>query len=925
MKPLFLFLFTAALLNQGIARQGDSLRVADSLETRWSVHRITKEEIRHFPFRGLEQYLPLLPGVVQVNSEFHLRGSRPYETGYSVDHFNVSNPFFGNNGVSLIPEAIERVDVHTGAYGAELGSFGGGMVVTTMRTGGEKLEYFLDVQTDDVVHPGGRFLNTTPQGYKNFVGTVGGPLPVPPVDAKFFVVGQHTYLRNRQSMFLEPFRYDSLTDDGYWRSSNLGRPLPGPVEFTQSWLPDNWFKATTLQGNITAGYEGLHVKILASYDEREQPVGSEWPNALIGYFNQQRNMLNKTTTKFGAGEIRYDFSDRFTAKMAVCLYDRYERTFDRNLGHNWFSYPDSAANAKYYNTTQWLGRYTGPDVYSTIFAFRFNALNTPNNTYSKNRQTNLGLSLNLDIRPSEMFELKVGGKVDSWKMRMFSVGSIANLRRFLDQTLDGVNDAVFASPFEERIRYLQRGMIETYGYTYTGVETDGYTLDGAPWGANLDKPYKPLFGSLYTSATLKSTDLELEAGIRYEYFEPNFKTLDKTLNPSTGVFDWGDDYGNIDYNVALGIIDESKLKDIEAVGLFLPRLSIRFTLDDKTTFFAAYGRFAQMPRLDFLSMSSYKFSQGFAPDTRSPFGGGLAFEVRPEQSTHFEFGARRRVLPSVVVGASVYRKSLMGQVQLDQALTSAGDPVFTLYRNNGQGVSRGIELEFELMRTAGLAVKAQGAFSVSEGYTSNPSSNARQVSDSPLPVNPKATYPYDYDQAKRGTAIVSYRIEDESDPVFDEFDVTGVFSFSTGHPFTRESENLLLSGGPWNVGVPSIRDVRLSTPLEPLNSSRLPSTFVFDLRISKAIRISPVTVTLYLNILNVLNTRNVLNVYPATGSANDDAWLNHVYEAFYESIPNYESFYRDINLKNRWAYMSAAGNDLYGSPRQIQFGLRVEM
>jgi len=240
-------------------------------------------------------------------------------------------------------------------------------------------------------------------------------------------------------------------------------------------------------------------------------------------------------------------------------------------------------------------------------------------------------------------------------------------------------------------------------------------------------------------------------------------------------------------------------------------------------------------------------------------------------------------------------------------------------------VSKGIELEFELLRTAGFAIRAYGAFSSSQGITSNPNSNARQVGDSPLPVNPKAIYPYDYDQAMRGTAIVSYRIEDERDPVLDGFDVTGVFSFSSGHPFTRESENLIIGGGPWNVGVGAIRDVRFSTPVEPHNSSRLPSAFIFDLRISKAIHIPPVTAPLYLNILNVLNTRNVLNVYPASGSPNDDTWLGSVYEAPYGSLPNYESFYRDINLNNRWAYMSATGNDLYGSPRRIQFGLRVEM
>ena len=930
---LFLWVLNPVLAQESQEEQNpQDTTASDKLSLqRWTTHRLESSDIMRLPFRGLDNYFTLVPGAVQVNGDLHIRGSRPYETGYLLDGFNVANPFFGSNGIFLIPEATEAIEVHTGAFGAELGSATGGIVAAAMRTGGERLEFSADIRTDDVVRPGSRFLNTTPFGYKNFVGTVGGPLPaLDGMEIRFFLAGEHTFYRNRQAMFLEPFRYDSLTDDGFYRSTNLGLELPSSVEFNRDWIPDNWLKRTSLQGNASLEYEGIRLKLLGSYNEQENLEGREWPFVLTDYFNQNRSMLRRETTKFGAAEIGYKFSPLVSAKASVYFYDRYERTFDRDFKHNWFIYADSAENARFYDTSQWLNRYTKPDIYSTIYAFHFTAPNTPNNTYSKNRQSNVGVSLDLHVDPTPELALNVGMKFDSWKMRQFEVNNISNLRTFLDNNYDGIENATFASDYERRIRYMNQGMISNYGYTYTGTETDGYQVDGAPAGAVLDRPYKPIFSSVYATARLKAADVNLEAGLRYEYFEPNFRKLDPTLNPAAGHFDGGYDwsaYNNPDYNVALGIIDESHIQETEPVAVFLPRLGVQFIASDNTSFFAGYGRYAHMPPFELLYLSSYRFSRAIAPDERSSYGGKVSFAVRPELSTHFEFGVIHNVSPNLTVSATLFRNTLVGQIQLDQMFDGAGEPMFTLYRNNGQGVSKGIELGINLARTRGFEFSARYALSSSQGFTSHPESNARQVTDDPLPVDPLAMYPYDYDQAHRISGVASYRIDDENNLVFDGWEITGVLTFNSGHPFTREEEVKNVNPyGAWDVGVKSIRDVRFVAAVEPPNQSSTPTYFNVDLRVSKRMKIAPLAVTIFVNVLNLLNTKNAINVYPTTGTPNDDSWFSSPYEnRDFSGIPNYESFYRDINLRNRWAYSLFSGNDMYGAPRQIQFGMKVEM
>jgi hypothetical protein len=83
--------------------------------------------------------------------------------------------------------------------------------------------------------------------------------------------------------------------------------------------------------------------------------------------------------------------------------------------------------------------------------------------------------------------------------------------------------------------------------------------------------------------------------------------------------------------------------------------------------------------------------------------------------------------------------------------------------------------------------------------------------------------------------------------------------------------------------------------------------------------------TLSVAVLNVLNTKQVLNVFPATGSATDDGWFSNPASGQYLGVADYQSFYRAINLDNRWAYAQATGSDIYGSPRQIRVGLRAEL
>ena len=95
--------------------------------------------------------------------------------------------------------------------------------------------------------------------------------------------------------------------------------------------------------------------------------------------------------------------------------------------------------------------------------------------------------------------------------------------------------------------------------------------------------------------------------------------------------------------------------------------------------------------------------------------------------------------------------------------------------------------------------------------------------------------------------------------------------------------------------------------------------------ISKQFAVGQANLKAYVAILNLMNTKHVLNVYPTTRSTDNDGWLQARVAEQFKSIPGYVDFYRAINLQNRWAYMGATGNDIYGSPRQIHVGISAAL
>jgi len=905
--------------------------------------RVTQsDEVQYIPFRGVQNIVALSAGAVQQGGALYVRGGRAGEIGYYVDGANATNPLFGSENYSAIREAIEEVQLQTGGFTAELGGANSGIVRTTTRTGGSQLKITADYMTDDFAKPGKQFLSTTAYGYKNAVGTLSGPIIS---GIRFFAAGQMNYMRDRQPMWLTPFSFSGLVDDGLVSGDNAGKPLPRDITIMQNYLPNNWQQDIQGQGNVLFDLKQLvnvpvKLRINALYDEASSINGGSWPAVLNpygggNYFRNPDKMSRNLTKTFSGGiKLTHIVSQTTFYEVGVSMQSRDAKTFDPIFKDNWMAYGDSAANVSAGFGTAfnpWNNRYSPPLNISIIQKLQLTDPNAPINAYNKNNQTSISATVDFTSQINSRWELKAGGSIDTWTMRSWAINNITNYLIFLDPNRDGVFDTdaiVYGSDISKgyvvdeklrRIRSLAAGNIVTYGYDYKGNQTEGFN----PGSATVDKPYKPTFAAAYLQNKFEFNDLILNFGLRYEYVDPKMLYLDPTVNPATGQLDY---QGGFPVDEETNMIDESLFKTVSSYSYLLPRLSFSFPVSDRTVFYTQFGKYIQMPSLNQLYSSTVGFSNAINPLTRGSSSGSLGFTARPERTTLFEVGIRQVLTQNLAFTLTGFYKDTKDQIQLRRMYNSLGNPIFTSYQNTDFGTVKGVEFTVQLRRTERLQVNLNYTLSDAKGTGANPGSNSVATSDESKARFPNFVAPQPFNQTHRGSMIIDYRFsKGDGGPVLEGFGASLIMSFNSGHPYTKTAEPLNLGqANAWNIGVYPMGDTRFQNPVEPVNSSTTPWVFNMDLNVSKMFFFGGLSFEIYANVLNLLNTHQIINVFPNTGTPYDDGWFTSPFSTPYKAIPDYAAFYRAMNLDNRAGIMRNLG-DVFAAPRQIRVGARLEL
>ena len=102
---------------------------------------IKSQDIQNMNVRDVQEVVALQAGVSKTMDGIQIRGARVYETQYIVDGISAQDPLAGTGfGLDVSASSIGEIDLITGGSGAEFGDGSSGVIVTTIKEGGEKFE-----------------------------------------------------------------------------------------------------------------------------------------------------------------------------------------------------------------------------------------------------------------------------------------------------------------------------------------------------------------------------------------------------------------------------------------------------------------------------------------------------------------------------------------------------------------------------------------------------------------------------------------------------------------------------------------------------------------------------------------------------------------------------------------------------------------
>jgi outer membrane receptor protein involved in Fe transport len=849
------------------------------------------------PFRGVAEAVTLQSGVVGRNGNIYIRGSRADETGFQLEGVGINNVLNGGAAVTVTQEAVQETQVQLGGYVAEFGGANGGIVSSSLRSGGENWKVTAQLETDNYTKQGTRSLGGYSYGYSDYVGTVSGPVMSDKI--RFFGSVENQFYRdpgaiNNGVPTPEFWGGGSFTGTNAIISNDvLSHQHPTTVQadtLNLLYQPGNQigggYNAYTYTGTLQFDLGNVKVRGAGSYNstssQAEGSINQAFDLSRLPITQSSNGFVNLKLTQFLTSNTFYEVNFNY--------FNYGTKTMDPFLKENFNAYGDSLANAKegfYYAGNSSLFGTNALGYWSNLVGTRITMPGTPLSGYSHTAQSSLGGRIDLSSQMKN-HALKFGGEFTQYTIRRFALSANGSVQRY-----NILNDPSL-TPLQKDASLRYNGYMDNYGYDPLGNEITG----DAKVGQNIVDfgPRQPVFAAAYIQDKIELQDIVLNVGLRFDYINPASKTLTNATN--------------IGYVDSLNVIATSSLKDTDPTKQISPRLGFSFPVTDRTVFHAQYGKFIQQSQL----RDSY---MGLGEATYITNGGNwitnvVGYGLKPERSTQYELGFSQQVSDNASFDATAFYKDIRDQIQAAYLVPTAGatNRAYLAYVNGDFATTKGVELKFTLRRVERM--QAQIGFTLSDARATGSSSGDLTGAAYNAYVA-KTISPVTFNQANHGNLSLDYRFaKNDGGPILQQLGMNLLMRFGSGFAFTRVNASGSLAD--------QELDVRSTLPVENVGASTTPWTYELDLRIDKTVSFGSLGANFYIYVQNLLNTKNVITVFARTGDPADDGWLGST--AGINQAQNSINPAQYNQLYNATYLGDNSGN--YGVPRQIRFGVNLE-
>ena len=889
-----------------------------------AIRTTTNEQIEALPVRGIDNIIALTAGVIHQNGNIYIRGGRQDEVGYYLEGTNITNPMstlaggphFSAKQVSIPQDALEEIQVQAGGYTAEFGGANAGIIKTQLKSGGPNINASLQYITDNLTfksrenrYNGEKNFGAYSYGYNDMTASFSGPL-----------IGEHIKIFGLFENLFQADRNPSQGYDGFQLGTIADGITPGDtinLNYPGGPVPGNNSNLYSSAATLTFDYNPTIVRVIGTYSfNRERLVGVNLLETQPSYTMFDNNRLPIRDNYNG------DFGIKLTHILSPTAYIELNgsyifnkgKTYDPQMGDNFTKYGDREANAAagvpwmYSSLQNEKGNFDVPIPYQVFSVFSFAAPNMPlleadqNNSianFNKFENDNMNFSAAFSDELNKENSLKIGGEVQLMKIRNYVPTA----------TFTNIAGTLNANPGQTLQQLLIKSGVDNYGYDVLGNDYNGAT----DYSTGSLAPHKPVFAGAYIQDRLEYKNLIVNAGIRYDYINTDNYTFADPTHPNQ-VYD----------ATTLMVIHPENLKKVPGFSSISPRLGFSFPITDQTVFHAQYGKFIQQSSLSNLYASPYLIGYFINPNTGFFNGTPFGFDLRPTRTTQYEIGFTQQISDFASVDITAYYKDIANQVVFGSQLVDAstGWRPYQILTNGDYATTQGIEINFEMRRTNRFLVNGSFSFQNAQGTGDNPYSDNAEFGNpvSNVIYTPHYIVPLAFNHTFNGNLNIDYHFGINDGPdILHEFGASLLLTFSSGHPFT------LASGTVRNLGTSdpnqvTIIDTRFRNAVGPLNSFVTPSTFQIDLRVDKTVDfMNNLSANVFIQVINLFNTKNVVDVYNRTGSASTDGYLTNPDLAGYKQTqkygPDFARVYNAVNIDY---------SGLYGTPRQIRLGIRLE-
>lgn len=420
--------------------------------------------------------------------------------------------------------------------------------------------------------------------------------------------------------------------------------------------------------------------------------------------------------------------------------------------------------------------------------------------------------------------------------------------------------------------------------------------DNAPGNVNFNEyTHHPVELAVYFQDKMEFLDMIVNAGIRYDFFDPDGKVPTDARDPDNAKYFIVRMSNGTEMRIPEREYDANRMEIVDVVDIqnnpwvykykkadftqkISPRIGIAYPITERGTIHFSYGHFFQTPPLEYLYYNS-EFEVRAGPlktDTENKMGNAA---LKPQETVIYEIGLQQQLTEDIAFDFTGYYKDIRNLLGTE-IIKLYDTRLYARYVNRDYGNVHGFTLALKKRHYNNFSASVDYTYQIAEGNASDPNDaflDAISGRESEIRV-----VPLDWDQRHTLNIMVNFSERDK-------WGVSILGRLGSGLPYTYE---------PPQTGEQFIRFE---------NNERKPANISIDMNAHMAFPLGDFKYTVFLKVYNIFDRKNEIVVYQDTGRAG------------YTLASRYWGDWQDIATAGDFVNRA----DYFSQPRRVILGMSL--